>query len=136
MGDTVGAWADAQPGEGPLVLVIDDDPHSLVICDRTLQAAGYRTVTAASGAEGLARLDRLAPALVVLDLAMPGMDGFAVARAIRARSGGDTLPILIFTGLSRASESGSRQAGGSAFCTKPIEPQRLVAEVRRLCPVG
>ena len=136
MDDTAGAQASAEGDGGPLVLVIDDDPDTRSICERALRAAGYRTATAASGEDGLARLDGVRPSLVVLDLVMPGTDGFAVARAIRARSGGAELPILIFTGLPRDAEGRARDAGGTAFCTKPIEPQRFLAEVRRLCPVG
>jgi CheY-like chemotaxis protein len=112
---------------------VDDHRDALLICETSLRAAGYRTVTAASGAEALACLAELRPALVVLDLAMPGVDGFAVARAIRGRLGFDDLPILVFTGLP---EERARQAGGTAICLKPIEPRRFLAEVRRLCPAG
>jgi CheY-like chemotaxis protein len=114
--------------------VIDDDPDALAICERALGAAGYRTATATSGEAGLARLEMLRPACVVLDLVMPGTDGFAVARQIRARPDWAALPILVFTGLPRQTETDARAAGGTAFCTKPVEPRRLVAEVRRLCP--
>jgi CheY-like chemotaxis protein len=128
------AGAGAGTDGAPLVLVIDDDPDALAICDWALRAEGYRTVTATSGAAGLASLERVRPALVVLDLAMPGTDGFAVARAIRARQDLADLPILIFTGLSRDAERQAMAAGGTAFCSKPIEPHEFVAAVRRLCP--
>jgi CheY-like chemotaxis protein len=131
--DTVNAQANAG-AEAPLVLVVDDNPDTRVICETTLQAAGYRTAVAATGAEALSRLDELKPALVVLDLAMPGVDGFATARAIRSRRDMQALPILVFTGLPMEVEENARKAGATAFCTKPIEPRRLVAEVRRLCP--
>jgi CheY-like chemotaxis protein len=117
------------------VLVVDDNPDTLAICEATLRSAGYRTATAGSGAEALAQLPGLRPALVVLDLAMPGVDGFVTARAIRARPETADLPILVFTGLPREAEDKSRQAGGTAFCTKPIEPRKFLAEVRRLCPM-
>jgi CheY-like chemotaxis protein len=136
MGSTAGAQADVGAGGGPLVLVIDDDPDSLAICARALKAAGYRTLTAASGAEGLAHLEAQPPALVVLDLVMPGTDGFATARAIRARPASAAVPILMFTALPRDAELRARAAGGTGFLTKPVEPQRLLAEVRRLCGEG
>jgi CheY-like chemotaxis protein len=135
MGEAAGT-VTAGGADGPLVLVVDDNPDTLAICETSLRTAGYRTATAVSGAEALARLPELRPALVVLDLAMPGVDGFATARAIRARPETADLPILVFTGLPPETEDKSRQAGGTAFCTKPIEPRRLLAEVRRLCPAG
>lgn len=135
MDDTAGAPAGTKSGERPLVLIVDDNPDTLTICERALGAAGYRAATAASAADALARLDELRPAVVVLDLVMPDQDGFQAARTIRARTG-RALPILVFTGLSTEVESQARAAGATAFCTKPLEPRRLVAEVRRLCPVG
>ena len=136
MGSTASAQASAGPEGAPLVLVIDDDADSRAICERALRAGGYRIATAASGEEGLAQLEGLEPALIVLDLAMPGTDGFAVARAIRARPRVADLPILIITGLSREAEAPARAAGGTAFCAKPMEAGRLLAAVRRLCPLG
>ena len=133
MGNTACAEADA--GAAPLVLVIDDDPDALSICELALRASGYRTATAASGEAGLACLDTLRPSLVVLDLAMPGTDGFEVARAIRARDDAEALPILICTGLGRDVVERARAAGGSLVCNKPVEPRHLVAAVRRLCPM-
>jgi len=133
MGNTARSQATARE---PLVLVVDDHSDTRTICETSLRGAGYRTATAESGAEALARLDELRPSLVVLDLAMPGVDGFAVARAIRGRRGFTDLPILVFTGLPMDTWDRARQAGGTAFCTKPIEPRRFLAEVRRLCPAG
>ncbi len=119
----------------PLVLVVDDNDDARTICERSLQQAGYRTVAVASASEALARLDDLDPALVVLDLAMPETDGFAAARAIRARRRAARLPILVVTGLSPDVEARARDAGGDGFCLKPIEPRNLVASARRLCPI-
>ena len=134
MDDTADALASTTAADGPLVLIVDDNPDTLAICARALAAAGYRAAVASSAAEGLAQFDDTPPAVVVLDLVMPDQDGFETARAIRRRTA--TTPILVFTGLSPDVESRARQAGASAFCTKPLDPRRLVAEVRRLCPVG
>jgi DNA-binding response OmpR family regulator len=130
--DGANAAASAQ-ALAPLVLVIDDDADALAICERSLRAAGYRTATAASGEAGLGLLAKMDAGLVVLDLAMPGLDGFAVAAEIRRR--GTTAPILIFTGLPREQAARARAVGGTDVCSKPIEPQRFVAAVRRLCPL-
>jgi CheY-like chemotaxis protein len=140
MGDTARAGAGTRsavgPPAGPLVLVVDDHEDTRAICQRALEMAGYRVVTAASGDEALARLEEHRPAVVVLDLAMPGMDGFTTAHLIRSRPTGARTPILIFTGLPPKVEDSARRAGGTAFCLKPIEPRRFVAEVKRLCPLS
>jgi CheY-like chemotaxis protein len=135
MGDDTAASQASQGSPGPLVLIVDDNQDTLAICARTLEAAGYRTATATSGDDALARLAALRPALVVLDLAMPGRDGFTTAQAMRERPDVARTPILVFTGLSPTLENAARRAGGTAFCTKPLEPRRLLAEVRRLCPL-
>ena len=118
------------------MLVIDDDPDTLAICERVLQAGGYRTATAATAEDGLARVAGLRPALVVLDLALPGTDGFTVARAIRARPDGAAVPILVCSGLEREAQAPARAVSGTVFCPKPVEPRHLLAKVRELCPVG
>src|SRR5262249_10817419 len=98
--------------------------------------AGYRTATANSGTEALERLESLKPAMIVLDLAMPGMDGFTTAHLIRERETVKRTPILIFTRLAPTVETAARRAGAAGFCLKPIEPKRFLAEVRRLCPLS
>src|SRR5262245_44829008 len=128
MSDTIAA--------GPLVLVIDDDPDTLAICERVLRSGGYRTATAATAEDGLARVAGLRPAVVVLDLAMPGTDGFALAHAIRARADGAAVPIVVCSGLEREAQAPARAVSGTVFCPKPVEPRRLLAKVRELCPVG
>jgi CheY-like chemotaxis protein len=132
MGNT--APAPAGVDAPPLVLVIDDDPDVRTICERVLRAAGFRVACAESGDAGLSLLDQLSPALVVLDLAMPGTDGFAVARAMRAHPDCATLPILVFTGLPREAALRARALGVTAVCAKPVEPKQFLAAVRRLCP--
>jgi CheY-like chemotaxis protein len=116
----------------PLVLIVDDAPDALIICSTALKGAGYRTATASSGAEALAFLETATPALIILDLTMPGLDGFATAHAIRNRAATAWTPILIATGMPQAVEEAARRVGGTAFCMKPIQPKRLVAEVAHL----
>ena len=133
MSDTAGARERAS---GPLVLVVDDDEDARSICARALGAAGYRTATAASAEEALGCLAALQPALVILDVVMPDTNGYAATRAIRARVVGADVPILLFTALGAQAAAEARAAGATAFLTKPIEPRTLVAQVRRLCPMG
>jgi putative two-component system response regulator len=72
---------------------------------------------------------------VVLDLSMPGLDGFTCAHAIRNDPRTARVPVLVVTGMSANVENAARRAGGTDFVTKPIEPGRLLAAARRLCPL-
>jgi CheY-like chemotaxis protein len=128
------AAAEEQTPQRPLVLVVDDDAATREMCEVLLGGAGYTTVLAASGDEALQLLETIDPKLIVLDLSMPGMDGFSAAHTIRSRPKTARTPILVLTGLSIRVESAARRAGATAFCAKPIDPKRFVAEVRKLCP--
>ena len=125
---------DAAP-KRPLVLVVDDDPNMLEICDMLLERAGYDRVLAASGEEAVSLLEQQAPALIVLDLTMPGMDGWSVAALVRKHERTARIPILVMTSLTQNVENAARRAGATGFCLKPIDSKRFVKEVKRLCPV-
>jgi two-component system, OmpR family, response regulator len=119
----------------PLVLIVDDDPGVRDICARSLGAAGYRTATAASAEEAMQAMAAELPGLVILDLLMPGTDGFATMHTLRSEQRTARVPILVLTGLAYHVEAATRRLGASAFCTKPLDLKRLEAQVRRLCPL-
>jgi CheY-like chemotaxis protein len=119
----------------PLVLVVDDDADVLELCRLALERAGYTAAVAATGEEAISLLEQKTPGLIVLDLGMPGMDGWTVAALIRKHKPTAHIPILVVTGLMQNVESAARRAGATAFCLKPLDPRRLVAEVKRLCPL-
>jgi len=109
------------------ILVVDDDPHIREVITFALAKAGYRTEAAATGDEALARFDRSAPRLIVLDVGLPGVDGLEVCRRIRRTS---DVPILF---LSSRDEEIDRvlglEIGGDDYVTKPFSPRELVARV-------
>ena len=110
------------------ILIIDDEPRIAGIAGDYLRHAGYTVVTAETGAAGLdrARADR--PALIVLDLRLPDMDGIDVARALRQVS---AVPIVMLT--ARAEESDrllGLDAGADDYVVKPFSPRELVARVK------
>jgi DNA-binding response OmpR family regulator len=112
---------------------VDDDASlRALVCD-LLEHAGYETVEAESGREALDSAMSAPPALVVLDVAMPGLSGYEVCRSLRARVG-DGLPILFVSG-SRT-EAYDRVAGlllgGDDYLVKPFAPDELIARVRSL----
>jgi two-component system response regulator MprA len=108
------------------VLVVDDDAELLDTIRMTLELEGYRVSTATNGYEALARIDERLPALVLLDLSMPGMDGWAVHDCLRKRA--RDLLIVFMTGGDRAqSEAHIHDAAG--YLAKPFEVDDLLETV-------
>jgi diguanylate cyclase (GGDEF)-like protein len=113
--------ADEMGGTTPRVLVVDDDPGARLLAVASLQKAGYVAAQAADGAEGVSAFERMRPDLILMDAVMPGTDGFAAIREIRALPGGDRVPILMMTGLEDLSSiHRAYEVGATDFATKPI----------------
>jgi two-component system response regulator MprA len=99
--------------------------------ERTLSAEGYEVVGAADGGEALAAVERSVPDLIILDVAMPGVDGIAACRRLRAK--GLALPILLLTARdSVADRVEGLDAGADDYLVKPFAPEELLARVRAL----
>ena len=123
----MGGMAEAAGG-GP-VLVVDDDAPIREVVDALLSEEGYEVVTAADGAAALARLRERPPGLILLDLRMPGMDGWAFARAYR-RSPGPHAPIVVLTAAREAAERAA-QIGADGVLSKPFDLDELLDLVGR-----
>jgi signal transduction histidine kinase len=124
---------DAQPSlrEQPLILVVDDDPTQRILVQEALEAAGFDTDEAENGKDGIAKTADLGPDLVILDVMMPDLDGFAVCEAVRKDPGSEHIPILIVTGLE--DDESIEQAfdvGATNFLVKPINWALLGHQVR------
>ncbi len=119
------------PAASPLVLVADDDEDILTLVSITLRRAGYTVVCARDGEEALELAGETRPALVVLDVLMPKLDGLNVTRALRAR--GDAMPIMLLTASvqERHREHGL-EAGADEFVRKPFSSKDLLGHVARL----
>jgi signal transduction histidine kinase len=114
------------------VLVVDDSAANLVVLGALLDPLGVRVVEARSGAEALERVAAETFAVILLDVQMPGMDGFEVARRLRMMENGQELPIIFITAIHR-DEKYSRQgyaSGASDYITKPFDADVLLARVR------
>jgi DNA-binding response OmpR family regulator len=110
------------------VLVVDDEPIVRDVVVRYLEREGYRTLEAASGTRARELLERELPHLVVLDLMLPGTDGLALCRWIRARS---DLPVIMLTARGEeADRIVGLEVGADDYVTKPFSPRELVARVR------
>jgi diguanylate cyclase (GGDEF)-like protein len=108
-------------GTSPLILVVDDDPGTRMLARASLKKAGYDTVEAADGGDGVAAWERFRPDLILMDAMMPGMDGFAAIREVRKCPGGDRVPVLMMTGLDDlASIHRAYEAGATDFIPKPV----------------
>jgi diguanylate cyclase (GGDEF)-like protein len=115
----------------PRVLVVDDDATMCLIASETLAAAGYQVRVAGSGEEGVALFTAAPADLVLLDVLMPGLDGFQVCRLLRQLPGGDAVPIIVMTGLDdRDSIHQAYDSGATDFLTKPLLPDLLPYRVR------
>jgi len=117
------------PAEPARILVVDDDPGSRDVAARLLEREGYRTQQADSGEECLRMVREGGIDLILLDVMMPGMDGFEVCTALR--DGGSRIPVILLTArddLDTRLEGMHR--GVSEFLTKPINRTELFARVR------
>jgi DNA-binding response OmpR family regulator len=112
------------------VLVVEDDPAIARVLSLLLDRGGRVVVRAEDGSAGVALFDVEAPDLVVLDLALPGLDGWAVLRHIRAAG---SVPVVIVTSDVH-SQDRSVAEGADAFLTKPFNNDQLVAQVDALLP--
>jgi two-component system, cell cycle response regulator DivK len=117
----------------PLVLVVDDYEDAREMYAECLDASGFEVAQAESGDEAVAKALALQPALIVMDLALPGMDGWSATRAIKTDARTSAIPVVALTGHARSDASAAaRDAGCDAFLTKPCLPDAVVEIVRRL----
>jgi two-component system, sensor histidine kinase len=118
----------------PLILVVDDLEQGRYVTVRTLRSAGFRTIEAATGVDGLALADREKPDLVLLDIRLPDIDGFEVCRRLRQNPNLASLAIVQTSATFEGAEYRVRalEGGADTFLADPIEPAVLVATVRAM----
>ena len=113
-----------------VVLIVDDVPDNLSVLHDALDDAGYTVLVATSGEAALQRAGQAGPDIVLLDAMMPGMDGFEVARRLRAHPDTAHIPIIFMTGLTETEHVvHAFQAGGVDYVTKPIRPREVLARI-------
>jgi len=117
----------------PLILVVDDYQDAREMYAEYLQFSGFRVAEARNGNEAVAQAFSLRPDLILMELTLPGMDGWEATRVLKADERTKHIPVVALTGhaLAGASE-GARKAGCDSFVTKPCLPDDLVVEVRRM----
>jgi CheY-like chemotaxis protein len=119
--------------QGPLILVVDDYEDAREMYAEYLRFCGFRVAEARNGNEALEQAFGLMPDLILMDLSLPGMDGWEATRRLKADERTRQIPVVALTGhaLAGASE-GAKNAGCDSFVTKPCLPDDLVVEVRRM----
>jgi two-component system, sensor histidine kinase and response regulator len=113
------------------ILVVDDNAENRALAEAVLVEEGYRVVLATGGEEGVALFERERPDCVLLDVRMPGVDGFAACRRMRALEGGNDIPIVFLTAQRDLDTFDAAQStGADDFLTKPVRPAELALRVQ------
>jgi excisionase family DNA binding protein len=119
---------------GPLVLVVDDDPKVREFMRINLELEGYSVREADGGEQALQAIEDQAPDLVLLDVVMPGVDGWQLLRQLEERHG--SIPVIMFSGqVDDGSAAEAAQHGARGFIGKPFDPQDLLARAKQIVPV-
>ena len=116
--------------DSDVVLIVDDVPDNLAVLHDALDESGYTVLVAMHGEAALQRAAQALPDIVLLDALMPGMDGFEVARRLKAMAQTAHIPIIFMTGLTETEHLvAALEAGGVDYVTKPIKPKEVLARM-------
>jgi CheY-like chemotaxis protein len=125
----------AEP-ETPLVLVVEDYQDAREMYAAYLEFSGYRVAEASNGIEAIEKTKELMPDIILMDLALPRMDGWEATRRLKLDERTRHIPIVALTGHALDGHAdGAREAGCDAFVTKPCLPDELVEEIKRMLTV-
>ncbi|HKI21967.1 MAG TPA: response regulator [Gaiellaceae bacterium] len=116
----------------PRVLIVDDDPRIREFVRVNLEMDGYVVREAGSAEEGLAALEEQPPDLILLDVMMPGVDGWEMLRRMQERHGMGSIPVIMFSGQVESSDDDAQARGAQGFLGKPFNPQDLIARTKEL----
>src|SRR5438552_480722 len=120
---------------GPLVLIVDDDEHMREYVKVNLELEGYSVRAVGSADEGLAALEDEPPALILLDVMMPKVDGWEMLRRVQERHGVDAIPVIMFSGkVDEKSAADAEARGAKGFIGKPFDPRQLIESTKQLIP--
>ena len=117
------------------ILVIEDTEDNRQIVRDLLESAGYELIEALDGLEGVAAAEREHPDLILMDIQLPGIDGYEATRRIRAVSALAAVPIIAVTSYALSGdEAKTRAAGCDGYVAKPFSPRQLLAKIREFLP--
>ena len=121
------------PGRSPRVLIVDDERQNRQLLEIMLEPEGFVVFTATGGVEALALVAREPPDVILLDVMMPGMDGYQVAAALKGAAATRNIPVVLLTGLDdHQARTLGRDAGADDFLSRPLDRAELCARLRKL----
>jgi len=113
------------------VLIVEDNPTNLKLASEVLENAGFRVIRAVDSEQAQLALRQERPDLILMDIALPGMDGLALTRRLRADPSFGTIPIVALTAFAmKGDDQKALEAGCSGYITKPIQVRELAGQVR------
>ena len=122
-----------KPQTASTILIVEDDPTTCLLLDQWLRGRGFLTLLASNGDDALAQVTQQAPDLLLLDVMMPGMDGYQLATILKANPATAQIPIIVLTGLpDRKARLACLAAGVEDFLLKPVDLDELALRVRNL----
>jgi len=120
------------PPQDPIILIVDDEPSLLTLMRFLLEEHIIKIVTASGGVQALHWLEDHKPDVILLDIMMPGMNGFEMLRRVRADKHTSLLPVIMHSTRSdRKARDESMEAGANAFFSKPAPMAELIEEIRK-----
>jgi len=116
--------------DGKKILAVDDERHMLRLIEYNLSSSGYEVVTASNGSEALEKALNEKPDLILLDIKMPGMDGYEVCRELKNNPATSQIPIIFVSVM--ADDEKTKALGASSYILKPFSPDVLLKEIREV----
>lgn len=117
----------------PKILIVDDEPHMLRVTEFSLRRGGYQLIIGRNGREAIELAEREQPALIVMDVLMPELDGLGALRLLKQSPRTASIPVIMLTARGHVmTRQDAEDSGASLFLTKPFSPNQLLTEAKRL----
>ncbi len=120
-----------------LILVVEDQEDNRRIMRDLLASAGYEVIEAVTGEDGVTAAETHRPDLILMDIQLPGLDGYEATRQIKANPDLEHIPIIVVTSYALSGDDVKAfEAGCNAYVSKPFSPRQLLAQIREYLPEG
>ncbi|MBI2095332.1 MAG: response regulator [Candidatus Omnitrophica bacterium] len=121
----------------PRILLVDDEPNIIKVVGRRLEAEGFEVIPAMDGESAFEKARSGKPDLVILDLMLPGLNGYEVCRLLKAGAGTWNIPVIMLTArVQESDEARGFECGTDAYIGKPFRARELLDKIRQLLPKG